>query len=629
MCLTKYYVISFIDFYSYKRPLLKQFFTIVILFYSSLLFAQKQGQAKIDSLLKEFTADSTQNKEDTNSVKLLTALSSAYVNIEPANGVKYGEQALALAEKSDWQKGLAMANGAIGINYFSRSDYPRSLDYALKSLKINEALGDKKSMASNLGNIANIYNNQENYPTALEYYTKALKMFEELNDKTDAAISLGNIGNTYLNLNNYPKTLEYSLKALSMCEETGNKHGIASDLGNISGAYSGMQNYPKALEYGLRAIAMFEELGDKNNLIANIGNVGECYLQMAVDTSITQIAIQKKENLRKAIDYFNKAIALANEIGDLDYLQTYSQNLSDAQELTGDYKDALASYKQHVIYNDSVFGRENKIKIINLEMKRDQDLKSLAQAKKHNERIFFIAGIVLLLLVIIFVFRNYSSQRNSNKLLSIEKKRSDDLLLNILPSEVADELKETGTAAAKYFDNVTVMFTDFVSFTKAGEKMTPQQLVDELHTCFKAFDAIIRKYKIEKIKTVGDAYLAVSGLPLADPEHAATMVKAALEINDFMRQRKAQVGDMTFEVRIGINSGNVVAGIVGVIKFAYDIWGDTVNTASRMEENSEAGKVNISQSTYELVKDKFHCTYRGEVTAKNKGNLKMYFVDEN
>ena len=123
MCLTKYYVISFIDFYSYKRPLLKQFFTIVILFYSSLLFAQKQGQAKIDSLLKEFTADSTQNKEDTNSVKLLTALSSAYVNIEPANGVKYGEQALALAEKSEWQKGLAMANGAIGINYFSTEKF--------------------------------------------------------------------------------------------------------------------------------------------------------------------------------------------------------------------------------------------------------------------------------------------------------------------------------------------------------------------------------------------------------------------------------------------------------------------------------------------------------------------------
>ena len=607
---------------------MKQFFTIIFLLFPAVLIAQKRGQAKIDSLLKEYVADSALGKEDTSSVKLLNALAQAYVNIEPANGLKYGQQALTLAEKLDWRKGIAAANGAIGINCFSRSDYPRSLDYALKSLKINEELGDKKSMASNLGNIANIYNNQANYTTALEYYAKALKMFEELNDKTDAAISLGNIGNTYANLGNNPKALEYSLKALAMCNETGNKQGVASNLGNISGAYTGMGNYPKALEYGLKAVAMFEELGDKNNLIANLGNVGECYLEMARDTTITETAGEKRDNLHKAIDYLNKAIALANEIGDLDYLQTYSQNLSDAQELTGDFKDALASYKQHVKYNDSVFGREEKVKIINLEMKRDQDLKSLAQAKKQNERIFFITSIALLLLVIIFVFRNYSTQKHSNKLLSVEKKRSDDLLLNILPAEVADELKETGTAAAKYFENVSVMFTDFVGFTKAGENMTPQQLVDELHTCFKAFDAIMRKYNIEKIKTVGDAYLAVSGLPLPDTAHAETMVKAAIEINDYIGQRKRQLGDSTFEVRIGINSGNVVAGIVGDIKFAYDIWGDTVNTASRIEENSEAGKINISQSTYELVKDKFHCTYRGEISAKNKGSLKMYFVEE-
>ncbi len=606
---------------------MKQLFTIIILFHTVLLFAQKQDRARIDSLLKELNSDSYQNKEDTNNVKLLNTIAYSYVNIDPAEGIKYGQQGLSLAERLTWNKGIAIADGALGVNYFSRSDYPKALEYSLKSLKINEELNDKKAMASNFGNIANIYNNQSNYTIALEYYTKALKMFEDLSDKKGIAISMGNIGNTYANLNNNPKALEYSLKALKMCEETGNERGIASNLGNISGAYTGMSNYPKALEYGLKAVKIFEEIGDKNNLIANLGNVGECYLDMARDTTVKQTDIEKTETLHKAIDYLNRAIILAKEIGDLDYLQTYSQNLSDAQEMTGDFKDALASYKQHVIYNDSVFGRENKIKIIELEMKRDQDLKSLAQAKKHNERIFFITGIGMLLLVIVFVFKNYTSQKNSNKLLSIEKKRSDDLLLNILPVEVADELKETGTAAAKYFDNVTVMFTDFVDFTKAGEKMTPQQLVDELHNCFKTFDEIMRKYGIEKIKTVGDAYLAVSGLPVADPEHAVTMVKAAMEISHFMRERKKHLGENTFEVRIGIHSGNVVAGIVGVIKFAYDIWGDTVNTTARMEEHSEAGKINISQTTYELVKDKFRCSYRGEVTAKNKGNLKMYFVD--
>ncbi len=210
--------------------------------------------------------------------------------------------------------------------------------------------------------------------------------------------------------------------------------------------------------------------------------------------------------------------------------------------------------------------------------------------------------------------------------LKVEKKKSDDLLRNILPEEVATELKEKGSSKAKLFDNVTVLFADFVDFTKAGEAMTPQELVNELHDCFKAFDEIISKHNIEKIKTIGDAYLAVSGLPASDEQHAANIVSAAKEISSFMAHRRVDLGNRTFEVRIGVHSGSVVAGIVGVKKFAYDIWGDTVNTAARMEQNSEAGKINISQTTYELVKDKFNCEYRGEIEAKNKGKLKMYFV---
>ena len=211
--------------------------------------------------------------------------------------------------------------------------------------------------------------------------------------------------------------------------------------------------------------------------------------------------------------------------------------------------------------------------------------------------------------------------------LKAEKKKSDDLLRNILPEEVAEELKQKGRSEAKFFNDVTVLFTDFVDFTKVAERMEPQQLVDELDACFKAFDDIISKYGIEKIKTIGDAYLAVCGLPLPDSVHAEKVATASLEIAQFMMLRKQQLGAKTFEVRIGIHSGNLVAGIVGVKKFAYDIWGDTVNTAARMEQNSLPGKINASQATYDLIKDKFDCTYRGEITAKNKGELKMYFVE--
>jgi len=156
--------------------------------------------------------------------------------------------------------------------------------------------------------------------------------------------------------------------------------------------------------------------------------------------------------------------------------------------------------------------------------------------------------------------------------------------------------------------------------------MAPQELIDELHTCFKAFDEIITRHNIEKIKTIGDAYLAISGLPKPDPKHAENVVNAALEIRNFIANRHKEKGDKTFRVRIGIHTGNVIAGIVGATKFAYDIWGDTVNTAARMEESSAEGKINISQTTYNLVKDKFECTYRGDIEAKNKGKLSMFFV---
>ncbi len=207
-----------------------------------------------------------------------------------------------------------------------------------------------------------------------------------------------------------------------------------------------------------------------------------------------------------------------------------------------------------------------------------------------------------------------------------EKKRSDSLLLDILPAEVAEELKVKGYSDAKQFDEVTVLFTDFKGFTTHAENLSAHDLVKEINECFSAFDHILEKHNIEKIKTVGDAYLAASGLPVLNPNHAKDTVNAAIEIRDFMLKRRKQNPD-SFEVRIGIHSGHVVAGIVGVKKFAYDIWGDTVNTAARMEQNSEGGKINISQTTYELVNDKFACEYRGEIEAKNKGKLRMYYVE--
>lgn len=208
-----------------------------------------------------------------------------------------------------------------------------------------------------------------------------------------------------------------------------------------------------------------------------------------------------------------------------------------------------------------------------------------------------------------------------------EKQRSDDLLLNILPAAVAEELMTKGHAVARQHPEVTVMLTDFKNFTQLSELLSPQELVDELNECFTAFDMLLEKYHIEKVKTVGDAYLAVSGLPEPYEDHAFEMVNAAIELRDYMLARKADPHRHGFDVRIGVHSGEVVAGIVGIRKFAYDIWGDTVNTAARLEQNCLEGRVNISATTHALVKDRFCCTYRGEIEAKNKGKLKMYFAE--
>lgn len=216
------------------------------------------------------------------------------------------------------------------------------------------------------------------------------------------------------------------------------------------------------------------------------------------------------------------------------------------------------------------------------------------------------------------------------EIIEAAKAQSDSLLLNILPDEIAEELKKFGKSYARKHEQVSVLFSDIKGFTSIAEKLTPVKLVTQLDEVFGAFDNIIAKYGMEKIKTIGDAYMCACGLPLSDKDNAVKAVKAGLDMQHFIKEfglaNKIQ-NLPVFEVRIGIHTGPLVAGVVGLKKFAYDIWGDTVNLASQMEQQSEQEKVNISGDTYELIKNYFQCTYRGKIETKNRGPVDMYFVN--
>lgn len=257
--------------------------------------------------------------------------------------------------------------------------------------------------------------------------------------------------------------------------------------------------------------------------------------------------------------------------------------------------------------------------------------------KERNTRNVLILALGFFIVLGALIYKRFLDNKKQqkileekNKIIQEEREKSDELLLNILPLPIAQELKINGKAKAQRYEKASVLFTDFRNFTKISEQLTPEQLVNELDTYFKAFDFIIKQYNIEKIKTIGDAYMCAIGL--ADgQELPLALIKAAVEMQEYIADvkiEKVQNNEPFFELKVGIHTGPVVAGVVGVNKFAYDIWGDTVNIAARLQDNCEPGKVNISEAVYLAIKYKYNCIPRGKIQAKNKGAIDMYYVGE-
>ncbi len=297
--------------------------------------------------------------------------------------------------------------------------------------------------------------------------------------------------------------------------------------------------------------------------------------------------------------------------------------------------ELLYSRQRNVLDSLSMRGLRDSMA---LALSRVQTQEQAAQlATERNRRNLLLALAILVIVVAGGLYTRYKGVSRYNALLTVKneqitaaQKRSEELLLNILPAAIASELKQSGAAQARQYEQATVLFTDFVGFSRIANTISAEQLVADLNYCYGQFDKITEQYGLEKIKTIGDSYMCAGGLPKSDTDHALRMVAAALEMQSFLKVWNAQRterGEAPLEARIGVHTGPLVAGVVGYRKFAYDIWGDTVNIASRVESAGEGGRVNISESTYQLVKGKFTCTFRGVLPVKNLAPIAMYYVE--
>lgn len=527
---------------------------------------------------------------------------------------------------------IAATLGNIGEVYQSVGDYSQSLIYHDSSLKILEVhlrndsknnFGDSAMMGALLVTIGTVYSSMGQYDKALENCARAynLNISDEVQQNLLRIWSLMEMASAYKSKKDTTNAIERYTEALAVCARVNDVSDAAGALNNLGSIYLDEGDIRKALVFADSAL----KLVDKHALITQ---------QPAIYTTFGMIRTAQGQ-YADAVTYLQKAVDVSRASGARVAEKDAWEALSKTYHLMGRTGAELDAFRNFVALRDSVLSIEkvNALTRIDLQYQYNSEKEATAMQNKlkmQTQRAYTLVGFSTLSVVVLlafFIYRGYNREKKANFAITAEKQISESLLLNILPGDVAKELKEKGNVQARQFEEVTVLFTDFANFTSAGERLAPGELVAELDACFKAFDGIIGRHNIEKIKTVGDAYMAVSGLPNANANHAAEVTRAAIEIRDFMLARKQSLGDKTFEMRIGINSGTVVAGIVGVKKFAYDIWGDTVNTAARMEQYCEPGKINISLTTYDMIKDKFVCQDRGEIDVKNKGRMNMYFVE--
>ena len=596
----------------------KIFTGILILLFFNLLNCYAQDQKVADSLAKIY------QKNELSKIDKMELLRNLAFN-ETANlelSLQYAEELIALSTKEKNYLYLYYGFSQKGNKLNITGDFHKALDANFKSA--NAAMKAKYVKGEGLSytRIADAYSNMKNLKYAELYYKKSIQILRKSSDSISLALALLNAGDEYSRSSKFNLALEHFDEAGSIFKKEKYRIGIAYTTGNMGVIYAKQGIDDLAIKKLKEAIAILEELKDYYGMSDYLSTMADIY--------------QSRNDSKTALLFSKKSLELAKKMGLKEQASKSSLLLSELYQKSGNIPVSFDYYKTYIVYRDSINNLDAVEKTAdlraNFEISKKQVEVDLMNQQKKNQRIVIISSFVSLILVFIIavgLFRRYLFIKKTNIIIEEEKKRSDDLLMNILPEETAFELKQNGKVQAKRYESVTVLFTDFVGFTHFAENLAPEKLVESIDYYFSKFDAIIEKYDLEKIKTSGDSYMCAGGLPFETADHAHKMIQVAQEILDFVNKSFADNthNKTRFEVRIGINTGPLVAGIVGTKKFAYDIWGDTVNIASRMETNSKPGKINISENTYQIIKESFDCEYRGEVEVKNRGIMKMYFVN--
>ena len=582
------------------------------------LFAQNQSLT--DSLELIYESGQFDEKDQLNNLKHL-----ARYHTDQQKRIEFSDELIKAAKAVDSVKFLWSGYLEKGHALNKIGDLNLALKNYLLAADIAIDYGDDNQLNSTYTSIAGAYSNANNHENTVNYFLKAIEInkIENVRDSLNFAITNNNLADTYLNVKQPDSALIYSLRAKPIFESLAHQDGIAYTKGIIGIAYALQGKHDLAEQYMDEATMVHKASHDDYPICIYLIHKADIYIQ--------------KNDLQTALKFAQESLDLAKENNLKNEISEANLKLADIYELMGNTGLSLKYYKDHITNRDSIHNVETVQQMANLrtnfevsQKQTEVDLKqtevdlkqtevNLLNEQKTNQRVLIFGMLAILGMTGLYF-------RNINK----EKRRSDDLLLNILPTNTAEELKKNGKVKAKKFESATVMFTDFQAFTKYSQSLSPEMLVQSVDYFFSKFDEIIDTYELEKIKTIGDAYMCAGGLTNGSTDHVIQMIQAAFEIKAFVEETKQLSNNdiAHFNIRIGINTGTVVAGVVGKNKFAFDIWGDAVNVASRMESNSEPGRINVSENTYQLIKDHFDCEYRGEIDVKNKGMMKMYFVNQ-